>query len=46
MVTDAYAAIPLICSDGLKLLMFAKFCRNARNILYSEGDFFRLIDNY
>ncbi|VVC29540.1 TROVE domain [Cinara cedri] len=26
MVSDAYAAVSLICTNGLKLLMFVKFC--------------------
>lgn len=39
MVIDAYAAVPYICTDGLKLLMFVKFCSIASNILYDQGNF-------
>uniref|UniRef100_A0A2H8U049 SS-A/Ro ribonucleoprotein n=1 Tax=Melanaphis sacchari TaxID=742174 RepID=A0A2H8U049_9HEMI len=37
MVTDAYAAVSTICTDGLKLLMFVKFCSVANNILFDQG---------
>lgn len=37
MVADAYAAVPLICTDGLKLLMFVKFYNLAAEILYDLG---------
>lgn len=40
MVTDAYAAINIICTDGLKLLMFYRFCNSAAKILYTQGKFF------
>ncbi|XP_060851709.1 uncharacterized protein LOC132930067 [Rhopalosiphum padi] len=37
MVTDAYKAITEICTDGLKLLMFVKFCTIANKILFDQG---------
>lgn len=37
MVTDAYAAVSTICTDGLKLLMFVRFCTKANNILFDQG---------
>jgi len=37
MVSDAYAAVSTICTDGLKLLMFVKFCKIADNILFDQG---------
>jgi len=37
MIADAYAAVLLICTDGLKLLMFVNFCIKAKNILHAEG---------
>ncbi|VVC32718.1 TROVE domain [Cinara cedri] len=37
MVADAYAAVSLICTDGLKLLMFVKFCQDVNTILYEKG---------
>lgn len=40
MAVDAYAAVSLICTDGLKLLMFTKFCEDAKSILYDEGNIF------
>lgn len=39
MITDAYAAVSFICTDGLKLLMFVKFCKEVRIILHTEGNF-------
>lgn len=39
MVTDAYQAFPSICTDGLKLLMFVKFCKQVNFILHEEGNF-------
>lgn len=39
MVSDAYAAVSSICTDGLKLLMFVKFCSDAKSILHDEGKF-------
>jgi len=39
MITDAYAAVSFICTDGLKLLMFVKFCKEVRSILQTEGNF-------
>jgi len=40
MVADAYAAVLPICTDGLKLLMFVKFCTIANNILFDQGEYF------
>lgn len=40
MVADAYAAVSSICTDGLKLLMFVKFCRDVNVILHNEGNSF------
>jgi len=42
MVADAYAAVSLICTDGLKLLMFVKFCDMAKDILYDLGNYFHM----
>lgn len=39
MVSDAYEAIPEICTNGLKLLMFVKFCKKVNTILHNEGIF-------
>lgn len=41
MVGDAYAAVSLICTDGLKLLMFIKFCQDVNIILYEKGNYFK-----
>lgn len=38
MVADAYKAVSIICTDGLKLLMFVKFCNTANKILKDEGN--------
>lgn len=38
MVSDAYKAVSKICTDGLKLLMFVKFCNIANQILKDEGN--------
>lgn len=38
MVADAYSAVPLICTDGLKLLMFVKFITVAISILHDQGN--------
>lgn len=46
MVIDAYAAVPLICTDGLKLLMFVKFCNVASSILHDQGILIFLNLNY
>lgn len=40
MVTDAYAAVSIVCTDGLKLLMFSKFYKTATRFIYKEGKFF------
>jgi len=40
MVTDAYAAVKIICTDGFKLLMFYVFCNIAAKILYKQGNCF------
>lgn len=40
MVTDAYAAVKIICTDGFKLLMFYVFCKAAAKNLYKQGNFF------
>lgn len=40
MVTDAYAAVSIVCTDGLKLLMFSKFYKTAKLLIYKEGKFF------
>jgi len=40
MVTDAYAAVSTVCTDGLKLLMFVRFCTKANNILFDQGKYF------
>ncbi|KAE9528516.1 hypothetical protein AGLY_012087 [Aphis glycines] len=37
MKTDAYAKITTYCTDGLKLMMFFKFCSTATKILYEKG---------
>ncbi|XP_026819185.1 uncharacterized protein LOC113557842 [Rhopalosiphum maidis] len=37
MKTDAYAMVLTICIDGLKLLMFYKFCNSAAKLLYKNG---------
>jgi len=42
MVADAYAAVSLICTDGLKLLMFVKFCDIAKDILHEDGNYFHM----
>lgn len=39
MVSDAYAAVSIVCTDGLKLLMFSKFYKTATRFLYKEGKF-------
>lgn len=41
MVSDAYEALPEICTNGLKLLMFVKFCKKVNNILHDEGTFLK-----
>lgn len=38
MVFDACRAIPIICTDGLKLLMLVKYCYIADGILKDEGN--------
>lgn len=40
MVTDAYNAVTVICTDGLKLLMYVKFCTDVNTILFDEGNLF------
>jgi len=37
-MTDAYALITTYCTDGLKLMMFYKFCSTATKILYEKGN--------
>ncbi|VVC28670.1 Hypothetical protein CINCED_3A009897 [Cinara cedri] len=37
MVADANAAVSIICTDGLKFLMFIKFCQDINIILYEKG---------
>ena len=39
MITDAYAAAKIICTDGFKLLMFYVLCNTAAKILYEQGNF-------
>lgn len=46
MVIDAYRAVSFVCTDGLKLLMFVKFCQEANIILLNEGNFFVSIKIY
>lgn len=46
MVSDAYNAVLSICTNGLKLLMFLKFCHDVNIILYNEGNLFVSIKVY
>lgn len=45
MVSDAYEALPEICTNGLKLLMFVKFCKKVNTILHDEGTFLKKFIN-
>lgn len=40
MVAAAYKAVPIICTDGLKMLMFVQFCNIAKVILHERGILF------
>lgn len=46
MITDVYVIITTIFTDGLKLLMFYKFCNTAAPILYDQGNMFSIINKY
>lgn len=45
MVADAYSAVSLICTDGLKLLMLVKFYTEASSILHDQGNLLTVTSN-